>query len=92
MKIKSIILIILAVIVLAAIIFMLVPKPVSECDPDIASSCVKATCCHATSCIAAEKAPNCSNTMCTQECEPNTLDCGGSCSCEQGKCTAKEAQ
>lgn len=57
-----------------------------ECSAD--EDCVKASCCHATSCVAREKAPNCSGIACTFDCKPNTLDCGGSCKCTSGKCSA----
>jgi len=53
-----------------------------------ASDCVPASCCHATSCVAKSNAPDCSDTMCTMDCKPNTLDCGGSCTCNEGKCGA----
>lgn len=58
-----------------------------ECIQD--SDCVKASCCHASSCTPNDKAPNCSDTFCTLECIPNTLDCNqGSCSCVNNKCQA----
>ena len=59
----------------------------AECGAD--SDCVKAQCCHAASCVAKDKAPQCSDIMCTEECQDGTMDCGhGSCSCVQGKCSA----
>ena len=42
------------------------------------ADCVPASCCHASACMSAGKAKPC-NMMCTQSCEPGTLDCGGSC-------------
>ena len=62
--------------------------PVSnECSED--SDCIKATCCHADSCIPTDQAPDCSGTMCTMNCEPGTLDCGqGNCKCTNDKCEA----
>jgi hypothetical protein len=52
------------------------------------ADCVPASCCHATACMSASKAKPC-NMMCTQSCEPGTLDCGGSCLCHDGHCAAK---
>ena len=60
---------------------------VEECEVD--SDCVKATCCHADSCVVKENAPDCSNVFCTLECKSGTMDCGqGSCKCVNGKCKA----
>ncbi|MEM4265930.1 MAG: PKD domain-containing protein [Candidatus Woesearchaeota archaeon] len=58
-----------------------------ECDED--SDCAKAQCCHAADCVIKEKAPDCSRIMCTMECMPGTLDCGGSCACIAGRCTGQ---
>ena len=65
---------------------VIVDKPTVECTID--SDCVKAQCCHATSCVPKEKAPDCSEIMCTMGCEPGTTDCGGGCYCNNGKCEA----
>lgn len=59
--------------------------PQAECSTD--ADCVPEQCCHATTCIPASQKKVC-NVMCTMECQPGTLDCGGSCTCESGKCTA----
>ena len=58
----------------------------SSCSQE--SDCVPAPFCHPTYCINKnEVKPN--NMLCTQECKPNTLDCGqGSCSCVNNKCRA----
>ena len=54
------------------------------------TDCVKATCCHADSCVAKENAPDCEGVFCSMECKPYTMDCGqGSCVCENSKCVAK---
>ncbi len=53
-----------------------------ECNED--SDCFKATCCHASSCSSIQ--PDCSMMACTEECAPDTLDCGGKCVCNNGQC------
>jgi hypothetical protein len=69
------------------------PTPAGElilsqdlCQSD--ADCIPATCCHATACKSREKATPC-NVMCTQVCEPGTLDCGGACLCHQGHCAGR---
>lgn len=57
------------------------------CEQD--TDCRPAQCCHATGCVAAENAPDCSDVMCTEECRANTIDCGGECVCHEGKCAAR---
>ncbi len=58
---------------------------VKECNSN--SDCVPEICCHAASCVAAERAPNCENMLCTMECAPGTMDCGqGRCGCVNGRC------
>lgn len=59
--------------------------PIS-CNSD--SDCVPDSCCHAASCTLKNNAPNCLSTSCTLDCKPGTLDCGGSCLCNRGKCEA----
>ena len=62
---------------------------VTSCLQD--SDCVPEQCCHATSCINKANKFAC-NLFCTQECKPNTLDCGqGSCKCINNKCAASLA-
>lgn len=58
----------------------------APCETD--ADCVPSGCCHATSCVAASEAPDCSDVACTLECEEGTLDCGGRCLCLQGRCAA----
>ena len=53
------------------------------------ADCVPSGCCHPAACGAKASAPDCSAVMCTQECRPATLDCGGSCLCVEGKCAAR---
>ena len=56
-----------------------------ECSID--SDCVPGECCHSTTCVPKEKAPNCENVLCTYECREGTIDCGyGSCACINGTC------
>ena len=62
------------------------PSKAPECFAN--ADCVAATCCHATECVHPDQAPNCEGVMCTMDCQPGTMDCGGGCSCEEGKCTA----
>lgn len=57
----------------------------NECSLD--SDCIPEICCHASTCVSAKQAPDCSNILCTMECAPGTLDCGqGECKCIEGKC------
>jgi hypothetical protein len=51
--------------------------------------CVPASCCHPSSCVPRASAPACGEVMCTMECRSKTLDCGGRCLCEAGRCSAK---
>jgi hypothetical protein len=57
------------------------------CQQD--SDCVKATCCHATTCVAASARPDCSATACTADCRAGTMDCNAGCLCQAGTCAAK---
>ena len=61
------------------------PTSALSCTTD--SDCVKASCCHATSCVAKEDAPNCEDTMCSLDCKVDTTDCGGGCYCDEDKCS-----
>lgn len=57
------------------------------CQAD--ADCVPASCCHAAACTTREKAQRCEGVMCTQVCQPGTIDCGGGCLCFEGRCAAK---
>jgi hypothetical protein len=57
------------------------------CQQD--SDCVKATCCHATTCVAAGAGPDCTTVACTADCRAGSMDCNGGCRCQAGKCAAK---
>jgi len=51
--------------------------------------CVAASCCHASEAVNIEYAPDCEDVFCTQECVPETLDCGqGIIRCVDGECRA----
>lgn len=56
------------------------------CESD--ADCAKNDCCHATTCVAVAAAPTCGDVMCTLECRGGTMDCGGGCACQSGKCVA----
>ena len=64
-----------------------VPNTTEAKECSIDTDCVPSSCCHASSCVSKDKAPSCSDSFCTLECTPNTLDCNqGSCSCVNNKC------
>lgn len=56
------------------------------------ADCVAAACCHPSACVARSKAPACSGLMCTMNCQKGTMDCGGRCLCQAGKCAALVVQ
>jgi hypothetical protein len=62
------------------------PAASERCTKD--ADCVPASCCHPAACVPKSRAPNCAAVMCTMECRPKTLDCGGHCSCVDGRCSA----
>lgn len=53
------------------------------------ADCVKDSCCHASSCVAAANAPSCAGSMCTMDCRAGTMDCYGGCLCQDGFCAAQ---
>ena len=58
-----------------------------QCQTD--TDCVRDACCHANSAVNKNYAPECGGLLCTQSCEPNTLDCGqGKIACVKGECLA----
>jgi len=93
-----VIIIVLTLMVIISISAVLIIKsrnipPVTEnktgekgyCTAD--SDCVPAECCHSATCVYKAKAPNCSHLVCTQVCEPGTLDCGqAECRCMNNDC------
>lgn len=57
--------------------------PVSDCPgeccvccKEIIPECVPDQCCHPTGCVLVQWAPDCSGIICSEECQPGTLDCG----------------
>ena len=57
--------------------------PYCESDAD----CVAASCCHSASCTHKDTAPDCSDTYCSADCEPGTLDCNqAKCICVNNQC------
>jgi hypothetical protein len=76
----------LLILALIAVVFF-IQNIGSQCSTN--ADCVPATCYHASQCVPKLSAPNCTGILGTQECVPNTLDCGqGSCACEKGICKA----
>ena len=79
-------------IVIAVFIFSIKPveKPIT--NPELAcsadSDCTAAQCCHPTSAVNKDFAPDCAEIVCTAECATGTIDCGqGSIKCINNKCT-----
>jgi hypothetical protein len=69
------------------------PKPgeviVGDVDCKTDADCVPQECCHSTTCGAPKSAKTCAGAVCTMECRAGTLDCGGACLCQEGKCAAR---
>ena len=90
MKRKKILISILIILILVLTVNFIIKdknniQEEKECVSD--SDCVPKTCCHSSSCVSIEQAPDCTDTFCTMECRPNTMDCGaGSCACINDKC------
>ena len=58
-----------------------------SCSTD--SDCHPAACCHSSLCVPTAEAPKCKGIVCTTDCAPFSLDCGGKCVCnEQHQCAA----
>lgn len=53
------------------------------------ADCVPADCCHAAACVARANGPSCGDAMCTMDCRSGTMDCGGGCLCQEGRCAAR---
>ena len=66
------------------------PKPADNMTCEVDSDCVAAQCCHATSVVNKNFAPDCKEVACTLECRSGTLDCGYcEIKCVDKKCTIK---
>lgn len=60
---------------------------IASCVTD--ADCIPKECCHPFTCVSVGEKPDCSDSFCTQECAPGTLDCNqGYCRCVEGKCGA----
>lgn len=58
-----------------------------ECSFSSIPKCVPKTCCHPTECVLYGEQDDCSDSFCTMNCEPGTLDCGyASCQYIDGQC------
>lgn len=53
------------------------------------ADCVPGECCHPRTCVAKAHAPSCESVPCTLSCIGGTMDCGGRCLCDNGKCAAE---
>ena len=62
---------------------------VGEDTCSVDADCVPGGCCHPKTCVAAANAPTCEGVKCTLDCRFGTLDCGGGCFCQEGKCAAR---
>lgn len=77
-------------IIIFAISFSLVScapaiDPKKSCSLD--TDCFPSECCHANDSVSLENAPKCNGVLCTQECVPETIDCGqGEIRCLKGQC------
>ncbi|MBS3169742.1 hypothetical protein J4210_04615 [Candidatus Woesearchaeota archaeon] len=75
---------------LLILVFLLVSScssvpPEKQCS--VSADCVPDACCHAAGAVNAPFAPDCSDTLCTLECRPETLDCGfGKIQCVKNAC------
>ena len=93
---------VLAVVLAAVLIGCLTPPSASVTNPGsvglspgedtkyckVDADCVKEQCCHPTGAVNVLNAPDCRDVSCTQECRPNTLDCGGgTIQCVGERCT-----
>ena len=78
-------------ILLLASLFIISCTPKAEqCSVD--ADCVPAQCCHPTSAVNKENAPDCSGTLCTMSCE-GSLDCGaGEIKCVSNRCAVVPLQ
>lgn len=59
----------------------------APCEVD--ADCVPDACCHPAACVGVGDGPACGDTMCTMDCQAGTMDCGGGCLCQEGRCAAR---
>jgi len=79
-------LLIVVVVIIVVGFFWFVGQQDSEDDLEVVT-CAPASCCHATECVWESEAQNCTDTSCTFDCRPGTMDCGqGHCEIIDGEC------
>jgi hypothetical protein len=73
-------------LVLAMMIFRPIPyDPALSCEVD--ADCVPEQTCHPSTCINEQNQEKMNVLFCTEECQPDTMDCGqGSCQCVNNQC------
>ena len=79
--------IVLLIILLSTLIYFVIKNNQDERKINTEKkNCVPATCCHATECVLAEQAPDCSSSICSMVCS-GPLDCNaGYCEFINNKC------
>ncbi len=86
---KKLVWIAIVIIIFVAGFFLITSQHDSHKNLNNETKCVPASCCHSTSCVPENEAPDCRRLSCTMDCVPHTLDCGqGSCKYIKGKCEA----
>ena len=79
----------LSLLAIFLLVFLVACSIPTEKVCSVDSDCIAAQCCHATSAVNKENAPDCSGILCTMNCAPDTLDCGqGEIKCVEGSCEA----
>ena len=77
--------VILLLVLLSTLLLVSCSSSEKACSVD--NDCVTATCCHASDAVNKDAGPNCAGQICTQECVPETIDCGqGEIKCLEGSC------
>lgn len=72
-------------------IYLLLLPPIHQMLPEckVDSDCVPEQCCHPTSCVNKEFAPDCTDIMCGKMCK-GPIDCGeGRCACKNNRCAVE---
>jgi hypothetical protein len=79
--------IILIILILSLFITSCGVAKEKQCTLD--SDCRPASCCHSSDAVNKDNAPSCKGILCSQQCEPNTIDCGqGKIKCLENECQA----